>query len=244
MKLAKRQKQAVRRMAGRMRSTVSEASPPWLRRTMSPIAEHAELQLVDHGMFREVYLNRHRLSDEAWRAAQPAPRHVRMLAREGIKTILNLRDERDCGSYRLELAACEKAGIKLVNFGVKSRECPPAEKIHGAKAVFQQLEYPMLMHCKSGADRVGLMSVLYMHFRKGLPIEEALQQLHWRFGHFKQADTGVLDYLFESYLAANSDKPIEFLDWVNTAYDPVELKREFKAKGFANMVVNRLLRRE
>ena len=244
MKLAKRQRQAVKRMAGRMRSSVREASPAWLRRSLGPFAEHAELQLVDHGMFREIYLNRHQLSDEAWRSAQPAPRHVRMLARSGIKTILNLRDERDCGSYRLEQEACERAGINLVNFGVKSREAPAREKIHGAKAIFGQLEYPMLMHCKSGADRVGLMSVLYMHFRKGLPIEEALRQLNWRFGHFKHADTGVLDYVFESYLASNRVQPIEFLDWVDTAYNPEDLKRQFRAKGLANIMVNKLLRRE
>ena len=31
----------------------------------------------------------------------------------------------------------------------------------------------MLMHCKSGADRAGLMSVLYRHLHEGVPIEEA-----------------------------------------------------------------------
>ena len=29
------------------------------------------------------------------------------------------------------------------------------------------------MHCKSGADRAGIMSVLYLHFRQGKTIAEA-----------------------------------------------------------------------
>ena len=58
-----------------------------------------------------------------------------------------------------------------------------------------------MMHCKSGADRAGVMSVLYMHFRKGLPISEAIRQLDLKFGHVRAGLTGVLDYCFEKYIA-------------------------------------------
>ncbi len=230
MRLAKIAQKAIRRRAGNVRRSLAAVSPEWLRRRAGPIADHLELQLVDHGIFREVYLNRHRLSGEAWRAAQPAPRHIRQLARDGIRTIVNLRDERECGSYRLEREACARAGIALVNFGVKSRGAPAKDRIHGAKALFETVEYPILMHCKSGADRAGLMSVLYRVFRLGEPVEVALQQLDWRFGHFKQADTGVLDYFFAKYLEANASSPIGFLDWVDSVYEPDALKAEFQSE--------------
>ena len=35
-----------------------------------------------------------------------------------------------------------------------------------------------------------------------------------------------------------------FFDWVETVYDPVELKRSFHASGWANRLVDRVLRRE
>ena len=35
-----------------------------------------------------------------------------------------------------------------------------------------------------------------------------------------------------------------FLDWVDNIYDPQQLKRDFRAKGGANLIVNTLLRRE
>ena len=102
----------------------------------------------------------------------------------------------------------------------------------------------MLMHCKSGADRAGLMSVLYRYLKEGVPLEIAKKELSWRFGHIRQADTGILDYFFERYLLDTAERPMSFFDWVDNVYDPVELRKSFKAKGWANQLVNNILRRE
>jgi protein tyrosine/serine phosphatase len=100
------------------------------------------------------------------------------------------------------------------------------------------------MHCKSGADRAGLMSALYLHVRRGVPIAEAKRELSLKYGHLRQADTGVLDSFFEQYLADNARTPMAFYDWVETVYDSAELKRSFRAKGWANRLINSVLRRE
>jgi hypothetical protein len=52
---------------------------------------YVDMLLVDHGIFRLGYLNLHRLGDRAWRSAQPAPYQIRSLARQGLRTIVNLR---------------------------------------------------------------------------------------------------------------------------------------------------------
>lgn len=203
-----------------------------------------DMLFVDHGIFRVAYLNKHRLGKEAWRSAQPAPHQLRRMARRGVKTIVNLRGDRECGGYELEKATCEAVGLKLVNYKVRSRAAPTYEEVAGAKVLFESLEYPILMHCKSGADRAGLMSVLYRYFHEGVPIAEARKELALKFGHIRQADTGVLDYFFDTYVAANARQPIDLLDWMQTAYDANELKSTFVAKGWANRVVNSLLKRE
>ena len=59
-----------------------------------------------------------------------------------------------CGSYWLERAACERHGIKLVNFQVRSRAAPSKQELRAIRELFDRVEYPMLMHCKSGADRI------------------------------------------------------------------------------------------
>jgi len=211
---------------------------------LGPTATYLDMLIVDHGIFRIVYPNKHRLSAKAWRSAQLAPYQIRRLARDGVKTIVNLRGPRVCGSYWLRQKGRSDAGLRLVNFVVRSRAAPSREEIRGAKALFESVEYPILMHCKSGADRVGLMSVLYRHFHEGVPIETARTELSLRYGHFKQADTGVLDYFFERYLADTAGRPMPFMDWVETVYDPDELKATFRAKGWANRIVDTVLRRE
>ncbi len=114
----------------------------------------------------------------------------------------------------------------------------------GARKLFEEVEYPILMHCKSGADRAGLMSVLYRHFREGVPLDVAKKQLSLKYGHIRQADTGILDYFFERYLEDTLERPVPFFEWAETTYDPDDLKRTFHAEGWANRLVNSVLQRE
>ena len=208
------------------------------------IADWAGMLLVDHGAIRLAYLNAHRLGASAWRSAQPSPHQIGTFARLGVCTIVNLRGARQCGSYRLEQLACERHGIRLVNYKMRSRAAPTREQVLGARDLFADLRGPVLFHCKSGADRVGLMSALYLIAAEGVPVEKARAQLALRFGHIRQADTGILDFFFERYLAHTAVTPIAFFDWVENVYDPNELIQSFLASRWANVLTNRILRRE
>lgn len=226
------------------RRALALRAPAWMRNSAGPTASWLDMLLVDHGVFRLFYLNKHKIDDDCWRSAQPAPFQLRQMAKRGIRTVVNLRGERLCGGYWLEQKACQRYGLKLVNFKMRSRAAPTPEEFRAAKALFEQLEYPILMHCKSGADRAGLMSVLYRFFKRGEPLEQALEELSWKYGHFHQADTGVLDYVFQLYLEHNTHTPMPFFQWVDTVYDPDQVKATFVAKGWANRIVNSILRRE
>lgn len=243
-KIAKHQRRAIRQQVRRWRLAVIEGSPAWLRRSLGPAVLYADMLLVDHGLFRMFYLNRHRLGRQAWRSAQPAPHQLRAIAAKGVRTVVNLRGQRVCGAYWLEEQACARLGLKLENFQVRSRAAPSKEEVLGARDLLQRIEYPVLLHCKSGADRAGLMSALYLIVREGLSVSEARQQLAFRFGHIRQSDTGMLDYFFDRYLADTREREMPFFTWVEQVYDPDELKRTFHAKGWANLITNRILRRE
>lgn len=205
---------------------------------------HVESLFIDHAVFRLAYLNRHPLSDKMFRAAQPTPGQVRALAAAGVKTIINLRGARDCASYILEAEACRRHGVTLVNFPIKSRDMPSKENLRRAREIFASVEYPALLHCKSGADRAGLMSVLYLLVHENQPLEQAARQLSWRYGHIKQAKTGMLDYFFDLYAAANARQPIGFFDWVDNVYDPDQARAAFRSGQWADRVVDGLLGRE
>lgn len=204
-----------------------------------------DMLFVDHGFLREIYLHAHPVSDELWRAAQPGPRGLAWAKRRGFRTILNLRGRRDdCGSYILEREACERLGLTLVDFPIRSRGALDQATLHAAIDIFKTLDYPVLMHCKSGADRTGFMATLYLFTRKGEPLREAMRHLSLRYGHVKQAKTGVIDFFFETYLAAAAETGIGLEDWIDTVYDPKALNAAFKENWAAGILVNKILRRE
>ncbi|MBB35591.1 MAG: protein tyrosine phosphatase [Hirschia sp.] len=204
-----------------------------------------ELTWGDHGFLRVWFQNLHQISDEMWRANQPSPEQIREHARErGIKTIINLRGESPKGYYLLEKEACEANGIDLVDFQMFSRDTPTPEKVHGARDLFETIKYPALMHCKSGADRAGIMAVLYMHFRQGLPIRDAVEQLSFKYLHVKEGKTGMLDHFFQTYLKVEEDTGMSFMDWIDGPYDRLTVKEEFLRTWKAKLMVDRILRRE
>lgn len=204
-----------------------------------------ELVWGDHGFLRARFRNLHRISPEMWRANQPSPEHIARYASElGLKTIINLRGQSPKGYYLLEKEACARHGIELVDFQVFSRDSPTREVVRGAKELFDRIAYPALMHCKSGADRAGVMSALYMHFRQGLPIQEAIEQLSFKYLHIREGKTGMLDHFFQTYLRDGKPAGLSFLDWVETIYDRDGVKAEFLKEWRGRMNIDRLLRRE
>lgn len=199
---------------------------------------------VDHGIFRALYPHFHWIAPTMARSNNPLPHHVRWAKQRGIRTIVNLRGENPSTWYYLEAEACRRHGLALVNFRAKSRDVPSKEMVLGAKAMFEAIEYPALMHCKSGADRVGLMATLYLILHEGWHVADAMRQLSPWYGHVKQSKTGLIDHFFETYLAETAERPKPFLDWVVEDYDPAATKASFRASGWANALVDRILKRE
>ncbi|WP_019896156.1 fused DSP-PTPase phosphatase/NAD kinase-like protein [Hydrogenovibrio halophilus] len=212
---------------------------------------HLEAWLIDHEILRIWFRNFYRLAPRhsdtlAFRSNHPSPRFLRKLKqRFGLKTVLSLRAANQTGQYLLEKEACDQLGIELINVPISSRNFPKKDKLEQVITLLQSLDYPLLIHCKSGADRAGLVSVLFKHFVQGEPIAEARKQLSMKYGHFRWADTGKLDYLFDEFERFQTDHPeVSFHQWVQQHYDRDQLNQTFHASGWANIVVNKILHRE
>lgn len=200
---------------------------------------------ADHAFLRTAFTNAHWLGPDLVRTNQPSPRQLAFWKRQGIKTVVNLRGQRDEAYYWLEKDACDKLGLTLIDAPLDSRDPPGQDRVRRAKALFQTIEYPALIHCKSGADRAGMMAVFYRHFHLGEPISEAMEELGKRTLHSREGLTGVLDYTLEKYVAEVEPTGVSFEDWVESeAYDPKAIRAEFKAGWWGKLVVDRLLKRE
>lgn len=217
-----------------------ELTPPERRRAF------LDMWLVDHGFIRDVYWNLHRVTDGVWRAAQPAPHHLRRARDLGVRTILNLRGRRDtCGAYQLEREACARLGLTLVDFPIRSRSPLDRGTLLAAVEMIDSIDTPMLLHCKSGADRAGFMSTLYLFLHEGVALKDAMGvHLSLRYGHIRQAKTGVIDFFFEEFLRQTDGSREAFAPWVREVYDRDALDARFKENWLAGLVVNKILRRE
>jgi protein tyrosine/serine phosphatase len=206
---------------------------------------YADYLWNDHAYLRLGFSNAHWISEELVRTNQPWPHQLKAWKDRGVKTVINLRGGFDASFHALEKDACRRLGLEMVDFTITSREVPSRERVRGATRLFETIAYPALMHCKSGADRAGIMSVLYMHFRKGRTIREAMDQLHLRYLHVRQGKTGVLDYTFERYLEQGEPAGMSFLEWVESPmFDPAGMKADFRAGMWGNLLTERLLKRE
>ncbi|MEB2845535.1 protein tyrosine phosphatase [Rhizobiales bacterium RZME27] len=122
---------------------------------------------------------------ELYRSAQPTPDQIeRYVKQYGIRTIVNLRGENDNQAwYDDEIAAARKLDIRHINFRMsayKQLTGPEADKL---VALMKDAPKPILIHCLSGADRTGLVSVIYSNQVAGLPEHQAERQLSILFGH-------------------------------------------------------------
>lgn len=195
------------------------------------------------------YPNRHRLGVKAWRSSQPAPWDLRLMRRRGVRTVVNLRGPSKRGHFTLERDACAAQGLAFRTLLLRSRAAPTLAQIEAAARLFEEIEYPALFHCKSGADRAGMMAALYLLLHEKRPLDEARAQLSLRFLHVRASRTGVLDAVLEAYArdeaaARAQGRALDFLTWARTDYDPDAIQRAHRASAPIEALLSRLLRRE
>jgi protein tyrosine/serine phosphatase len=204
-----------------------------------------DMHLVDHGAIRALYNNFYDLGGGMYRSSQPSPAQLaRYQKKYGLRTVINLRGPHGYGSYALEKEACDKLGLALHDVKLYSRTPPEVEEVHAMDELFKTLEYPALLHCKSGADRASLAATLYRVLHLGHPVAEAITELGWTYGHFRHSATGVIDFIFARYLADHARQPVAFMTWIDNAYDADAIRTEFRPGSWSALLVDKVLRRE
>ena len=200
--------------------------------------------IMDHAILRLGWSNFGTIiPGKLYRGNHPTPARLKRLHdRYALRTLINLRGKRDCGSDALSRDAAARLGMDHLDVPFESRGAPQRDRILRFHALYQTLAFPALLHCKSGADRTGLAGGLAMLFEGGTAAA-ALGQLSWRFGHFNRSPTGVLDAFFLDY-QANAEGRVPFIDWVRNDYDEAAVRARFRASGLATFLNDAVLRRE
>jgi protein tyrosine/serine phosphatase len=191
---------------------------------------------IDHAILRLFWSNLAPvIPGKIYRCNHPTPGRLRRTVRRlGVRTLINLRGKTQSGSDALSLESAHDIGLDFHDMAFESRGAPQRDRILRLHGIYTSMQMPALMHCKSGADRAGLAAGLMIMFSGGSSAD-ALRQLSWRFGHIKQARTGILDAFFLRYQREGEGRK-PFLNWVREDYSEAALRQDFHANGLASFI--------
>ena len=187
-------------------------------------------QLMDHAFLRIFWNNFYEISDGVYRANQPSPSHLKSYKRLGVRSVLSLRGRANQSYALFEEDYCKKLDLNLVYTPISSSSAPSAEDLINIIDVMRDLPKPFVLHCKSGADRAGLVSALYLLVEKKQAVDDAKKQLSFKYLHLDFTKTGILDYIFDVFSARLKIEEIDFIDWLKKEYNSDILNSSFKTR--------------
>jgi protein tyrosine/serine phosphatase len=139
-----------------------------------------------------------------YRSAQLSKTETRWAVREyGIKSVLNLRGA-NAGSpwYDDEIEAAGELGLAHFDYPLSAKRFVTSQQIAEILDIVRRAPKPLLIHCKSGADRAGLVAALYRLSETGASAEEADRELSLVYGHFPYltSRSGAMDDSFWAFV--------------------------------------------
>ncbi len=168
------------------------------------------------GNFREV------VPQKVYRSGQPAPAQLRnWVKRYKIKTILNLRGHKQ-KDIEIEEAVASELGLKMISMDVSSYRLPAKYILLRLIQAVETMELPVLIHCRSGIDRAGMVSVLAAMARGNLDYDEAKWQAYiapgpWKRKKFKNRgyfkDYSHISDVFKLYDDYCENNGLDTNDW-------------------------------
>jgi protein tyrosine/serine phosphatase len=117
-------------------------------------------------------MNLHRVTPTFYRGEQFKKNEVPELQKLGIRTVVNLRNNHS------DAAGLAGSGIKEIRVRINTWDIADRHVIAALAAIRRaEAAGPVLLHCQHGADRTGLVSVMYRIVFQDWSREAALDEL-------------------------------------------------------------------
>ncbi len=124
----------------------------------------------------DAQFNFHLVTPGVWRSSQPDSNALAKMKYHGLKTIINLRGDKQNEIEEKKLA--DDLGLKFYSFPMDSRKEQDPEYLEEIlEAVTDSANQPVLVHCLGGKDRTGLIIGLYKKQYLNIPVDEIEKEM-------------------------------------------------------------------
>lgn len=140
-----------------------------------------------------------------YRSAQLTPDDLaRRIKQYNIRSILNLRGpSQGSGWHEAELAVARRLGVIHYDVDLSASHRVPPAQLAEIVSLIRAAPKPILVHCKGGADRTGLVCAAWKLAAEHQDAESAEGQMSAMYGHFPfLGQTSAMDDSFEEFEAA------------------------------------------
>ena len=167
------------------------------------------------------------LPGRVYRTSQLSPDSLKNFVRKHhIRTIVNLRGS--CPSfdwYQGEANVAQSMNVSLEDITFSAIRLPARAELLRLIDVLDKSQYPLVIHCRQGADRTGLAAVVILLIHSNADLKTALKQCSIRYAHISALATYEMDRFFEMYShwleqTGQQHSPDHFRFWARNEYTP------------------------
>jgi hypothetical protein len=165
---------------------------------------------------------------KVYRSARPRPQRLREWADQyKLRSVLVLAYRDGEGDYAEVAAVAQECGLKVLYAPMPSEKLPSHNELRRAITTLEQAELPVLIHCRAGAERTGVVSMMAAMLYGGEPYDQAREQLSARYLHLTHHE-GHVEWVPDMYEQYCRQKGIgtggwqQFRQWVFTGYNSGE----------------------
>ena len=162
---------------------------------------------------------------QVYRSNQPDGDDIRRWhAQYGLRSVLNLRgDEKRNGKVQQEQAAAKEMGLQYISVQLASTSPMTTEDLHRTIEALETAPRPLLIHCRLGADRTGVVSMMAAMAFGGQTYQQARRQVTPLYFHFDYdpKHVGALLHAYEAWCrksGLDTDGWTQFRRWAMDVY--------------------------
>jgi len=164
------------------------------------------------------------VEDRVYRSGQlPATSLEEAIKEKDIRTIINLRGKISGSKWYIgEKTVSDRYGVKLYDIGLDSNDLPRHRKLMTLTYILQEADKPVLIHCRRGVDRTGMVSAIALLLEKDPPFSQIKEQFSFRYGVIPvyQSAGPYFFSLYERWLekTGNLHSRHAFFHWMKNEY--------------------------